>query len=68
MEHLKRNDCAFVANDRESLKTVVEELLTDREKRARLSENARATAERYHVSAANSLRLKTVMKRIVEGL
>ena len=68
MEHLKRNDCAFVANDRESLKTVVEELLTDREKRARLSENARATAERYHVSAANSLRLKTMVKRIVEGL
>lgn len=68
MEHLIRNDCAFVAHDRESLKTVIEELLTDREKRARISENARKTAECYHVSADNSRRLMTIVKQIAEGL
>lgn len=68
MEHLKRNNCAFVANDREGLKAVVEELLTDREKRVRISENALAVAERCHVSAANSQRLKTIVKQIAEGL
>ena len=68
MEHLKRNDCAFVAEGFEELKTVIGQLLEDGEKRARILENALATAERCHSSEANSLRLKAIVERIVEGV
>jgi len=68
IEHLKRNDCAFVAESLEELKTVIGQLLEDGEKRARILENALAAAERFHSSEANSLRLRAMVQRIVEGL
>jgi len=68
MEHLRRNDCAFVADSVESLKTVIGQLLSDREMRNRISENARNTAACYHTSSANSVRLRAIVKQIAEGL
>jgi hypothetical protein len=64
MEHLRRNDCAFLAGDYESLKMVIRELLTDREKRKLVSENALYTARCYHVSDTNSMRLRSIIQQI----
>ncbi len=64
MEHLRRNGCAFLADDYESLKKAVGELLTDREKREAISENALRAARQYHVSAANSMRLRSIIQEI----
>lgn len=68
IEHLRRNDCAFVAGSVEELKTVISRLLEDGEERSRISANAKAAAERYHVSSSNSEKLYAIVKEIVEGV
>ena len=68
IEHLRRNDCAFVAGSYEELKTVIGRLLEDGEKRSRISANAKVAAERYHESSANSKKLRAIVKQIVEGV
>lgn len=65
MEHLWRNECAFVANDYESLKIRLCEILNDNEKRRDISEKALSVAKRYHVSRTNSLHLKSLVEEIV---
>ena len=68
IEHLRRNDCAFVAGSVEELKTVISVLLEDGEERSRISANAKAAAERYHETSANSEKLRAIVKRIAEGV
>ena len=68
IEHLRRNDCAFVAGSKEELKAVICQLLEDSEERNRISGNAKAAAERCHESKANSEKLKAIVKQIAEGV
>lgn len=64
IEHLKRNECAFLANSKETLKMVVCELLEDENKRNQIVENALATAKRYHCTEVNSSRLKSIIEQL----
>lgn len=64
MEHLRRNNCAFLAGDYESLKLIIGELLTDFEKRKIILGNALRTARHYHVSDTNSIHLRSMIQQI----
>lgn len=44
---LKENDCAFVAGNREMLKPILRQALTDEKERRRIVENARIAKERF---------------------
>lgn len=48
MQYLIRNDCAFVATDKDELMQKVELLLSDEPVRETVSQNAIATAKKYH--------------------
>ena len=63
MEHLKRNECAFIAHDYESLKNVINQILDDNEKRMLISKNAIFVAKQYHVSSENSIYLKSLVEK-----
>lgn len=62
VEHLRRNECAFIADQRSCLKDVLCQILDDGKKRKRISENAVRTANRYHVSSKNSDYLKLLIE------
>ncbi len=64
-EHLRRNDCAFIADCREELKGTIFQILNDHHMKRRISENAIHTAQRYHVSSKNSKYLKSLFEGII---
>ena len=66
IEHLKRNECAFVCTQHNELKAVVTTLIQDKNERQRITENATDTARKYHRSGTNSIKLKEIVKQIQE--
>lgn len=64
IEHLRRNDCAFVCTDPGSLEEIVLKAMTDPESRALRLQNARKTAERFHDAAQNSLALHKMLEQL----
>lgn len=44
---LKENECAFIANNKESLKQVLEQALNDEARRQHVVENAKKTSDKY---------------------
>lgn len=65
VEHLRRNNCAFIVDNYDCLKNTICQILDDDEKRRQISQNAIRTAEKYHASDKNSEYLKTLIKKIV---
>jgi len=66
IEHLKRNNCAFIANDYNSLKLAVCEIINNKEKRESIAKTALKVAEEYHNSVENSKRLRNIFEEICE--
>ena len=44
---LKENDCAFVVEKKDMLKSVLQQALTDEKERRRITENAKITKEKF---------------------
>lgn len=66
IEHLKRNNCAFIANSKENLKEVICELVADKDKRKQITETALIVAKSYHCTVENSRKLKSIIKQLQE--
>lgn len=64
VEHLRRNNCAFIADQCTSLKEIICQMLDDGEKCNLISQNAVYTADRYHISNKNSAYLKSLIEKI----
>lgn len=62
IDHLKNNDCAFVANNVEELKQSVKSVIFDYALRERKLDNAINVAQKYHQSFINSMKLKKMLE------
>lgn len=66
IDHLIRNECAFVATDAGMLKKVMLDALTDNEKRIDVKAKALKTAEVFHNSYKNSQKIYTILEDVNE--
>lgn len=64
IEHLKRNNSAYVANNAVTLKHVVEEIIENKEKRSHVSNNALITASEFHDAVCNGMVLRSSIEKI----
>ena len=64
MKHLIRNNCAFIATSKETLKSTLEIALTDKVARQQVSQHAMQTASEYHNKERNSAKLKSIFADI----
>lgn len=62
MQHLIRNQCAFIATSEDELPKQLQSLLVDRSKRLQISKNAISTAEKYHNPTKVSLQLHKILQ------
>ena len=65
MNHLFRNDCAFIANSKAKLKEVLLTAFDNEERRKYISQNAVNTAKRFHNRKNNSMKLKDAFEEIL---
>ena len=65
MNHLFRNDCAFIANSKVQLKEVLLEAFDNEERRKHISHNAVKTAKRFHNRKNNSMKIKDIFEEIL---
>ena len=68
IEHLKRHHCAFVCTQYSKLKAVISELIEDKEKREKLTQNALDVAKKHHSCTFNSTKLKEIINQIQEKI
>ena len=66
IEHLRRNDCAFVCTQKDKLREVIVKMIQDKNERGRITQNAVHVARKHHSCVSNSKRLKEILKQIQE--
>ena len=67
MDHLEDNGSAWIVNNRDELEGSIEEMLDNPNEREETACKGLRTAEQYHDSDANSLRIRTILAGAADG-